>query len=88
MTGQEEEETRELERLRWRSRRGLLETDVLLQRFVNRHLAGLEREERDCYAELLALDDNTLLDYVLGRKPVKLRWQGLIRRIGETDGMS
>jgi antitoxin CptB len=55
-----------LERLRWRSRRGLLELDIVLERFWAR---GAEMDEGDAAAleRLLALPDNDLLDLVMGR---------------------
>jgi antitoxin CptB len=59
--------TRERERLRWRSRRGLLELDIVLQRFWAG--AGRELDEADArlLARLLALPDNDLLDLVMAR---------------------
>lgn len=57
----------ELERLRWRSRRGLLEMDLVLTRFLDRYLQQLDEYELRAYAQLLQESDNTLLDYVNGR---------------------
>ncbi|MBU6504473.1 MAG: succinate dehydrogenase assembly factor 2 [Betaproteobacteria bacterium] len=59
--------TRERERLRWRSRRGLLEMDLILQRFLDRHLATLSVEDTQAYDVLLDLPDNDFLDLVMGR---------------------
>ncbi|MDE2624672.1 MAG: succinate dehydrogenase assembly factor 2 [Betaproteobacteria bacterium] len=59
--------TRERERLRWRSRRGLLEMDLILQRFLDRHLATLSVEDTQAYDALLDLPDNDFLDLVMGR---------------------
>ena len=55
------------ERLRWRSRRGLLELDIILERFWKR--AGDEMTEAEAAAleALLRLPDNDLLDLVMGR---------------------
>jgi len=55
-----------LERLKWRSRRGLLELDIVFERFWAR---GAEMDEGDAAAleRLLALPDNDLLDLVMGR---------------------
>ncbi|MDA8417260.1 MAG: succinate dehydrogenase assembly factor 2 [Betaproteobacteria bacterium] len=83
MEGAYERDDRWLERLRWRCRRGMLETDVLLQRFLVRHLDGLSIGDQDILAQLLELDDNTLLDYLLGRRPAPLNWGGLLGRMGE-----
>jgi len=55
--------------LRWRCRRGKKELDVLLARFVDRHLAVLEPARRAALERLLALEDDDLLDQVFGRAP-------------------
>lgn len=75
---------RMLERLRWRSRRGLLEMDLLLQRFLERHLATLTAGELVRYGEVLQLDDNGLLDRVLGKIPCEPEWKSLLKMIGDT----
>ena len=58
---------RRTERLKWKSRRGLLELDIVLERFWAR--AGDEVNESDAamLERLLALPDNDLLDLVMGR---------------------
>jgi antitoxin CptB len=56
-----------MERLKWKSRRGLLELDIVLERFWAR--VGNEMNEGDAAAleRLLELPDNDLLDLVMGR---------------------
>ena len=51
------------ERLKWKCRRGLLELDLVFQRFV----PTLKDEEADSFAALLDLPDNDLWDIVAGR---------------------
>jgi succinate dehydrogenase flavin-adding protein (antitoxin of CptAB toxin-antitoxin module) len=51
------------ERLKWKCRRGLLELDLVFDRFV----PTLKDEEADCFAALLELPDNDLWDIVAGR---------------------
>ena len=60
-------EAREIERLRWQSRRGLLELDIVLGRFWARSGGALEEGEARALERLLALPDNDLLDCVMGR---------------------
>ncbi len=60
--------TREQERLRWRSRRGLLEMDLILQRFLDQHLTRLSEIEVRAYDALLQLPDNDFLDLAMGRR--------------------
>ena len=54
-------------RLRWRSRRGLLENDLILTRFLDAHEIELTDDEVDALTRLLELSDNDLLDLLLGR---------------------
>jgi antitoxin CptB len=56
------------DRLRWRARRGLLENDILLSRFFSTELTQLSAEELDTLDKLLRLDDNDLLDLLMGRR--------------------
>jgi len=58
----------ELHRLRWRSRRGLLENDLLIERFFTRHGAALTRQQAQAFTELMQLGDGELLDILLHRK--------------------
>jgi antitoxin CptB len=62
-------ELTELERtrLRWRARRGLLENDLLITRFLDAHEANLTDTDIDGLAKLLELGDNDLLDILLSR---------------------
>jgi antitoxin CptB len=57
----------ELRRLSWRCRRGLLELDIVLQRFAESHLATLDADELAAFDSLLDYPDNTLLDVVTAR---------------------
>ncbi|MBD8541728.1 MAG: succinate dehydrogenase assembly factor 2 [Massilia sp.] len=54
-------------RLRWRARRGLLENDLILTRFLDAHEQDLTDDEVDALTRLLDLADNPLLDLLLGR---------------------
>ena len=51
--------------LRWQSRRGLLELDLILQKFWQRN-ALLSEEELHALSELLALDDEGLWRAIRG----------------------
>ena len=59
---------RELSKLRWRCRRGLLENDLLIQRFFDRHADGLTVGQARGLHALMDLADNDLLDLLLSRK--------------------
>nr|WP_212760853.1 succinate dehydrogenase assembly factor 2 [Telluria aromaticivorans] len=53
--------------MRWRSRRGLLENDLILTRFLDAHEAELSDEDVDALTRLLDLADNPLMDLLLAR---------------------
>ena len=58
----------ELYRLKSDARRGLLENDLILQRFFERYATQLSVEDGKVLTQLLALDDNDLMDLLIGRK--------------------
>ncbi|MGZ4960597.1 MAG: FAD assembly factor SdhE [Methylomonas sp.] len=62
----------ELNKLRWRCRRGTLELDRMLTRYLeNRYLAA-DETERQAFQMLLALEDSELIGYLMGEKPVEI----------------
>lgn len=54
-------------RLRWRARRGLLENDLILTRFLDLHETSLSDDDVDALTRLLDLSDNALMDLILAR---------------------
>lgn len=59
---------RSLSKLRWRCRRGLLENDLLIERFFDRYATSLTVRQADALGELMDLADNDLLDLLLRRR--------------------
>jgi len=55
-------------RLRWRARRGLLENDIIMERFFTRYESQMTDDDVAAMTELLALSDNDLMDLLLARK--------------------
>src|SRR5262245_5714998 len=68
--------------LRWSCRRGLLELDLILARFLDRHFEGMDAEQRGTLRELLEHSDNDLLDWVMGRQePPDPRYRSMVQLI-------
>ncbi len=61
-------DARGLSRLTWRCRRGMLENDLILERFLRHYGGTLTVRQADSLSELMALADNDLLDLHLGRR--------------------
>jgi succinate dehydrogenase flavin-adding protein (antitoxin of CptAB toxin-antitoxin module) len=57
----------ELDRVRWHCRRGMLELDLVLSRFLERHFADLPPDQRAAFKALLEHSDSVLWDLVSGR---------------------
>ncbi len=55
-------------RLRWRARRGLLENDLILTRFLDAHETSMTDDDVDAFTRLMELSDNQLMDLLLGCK--------------------
>ena len=60
---------RALSKLRWRCRRGLLENDLLLERFFARMGSSISERQARAMHTLMDLSDPDLLDLLLSRKP-------------------
>ena len=58
---------RALSKLRWRCRRGLLENDLFIERFFERHADHITTCQARGLLVLMDLADNDLLDLLLGR---------------------
>ncbi|APW37009.1 succinate dehydrogenase assembly factor 2 [Rhodoferax koreense] len=67
-TGAEKLDERGLSKLRWRCRRGLLENDLFIGRFFERHAHELTVTQAQALGDLMDLSDHDLLDLHLARR--------------------
>jgi len=54
-------------RLRWRARRGLLENDLIFERFFGRYESNLRDADVGALTRLFEFSDNELMDLLLER---------------------
>lgn len=54
-------------RLRWRARRGLLENDLVITKFLDQFETQLTATDVSALSHLFDMGDNDLLDVLLGR---------------------
>jgi len=59
---------RSLSKLKWRCRRGLLENDLVIERFFRHHEETITTRQAEGLNALMDLADNDLLDLLLGRR--------------------
>mgnify|MGYP001616301862 CR=1 FL=1 len=57
-----------LNKLKWRSRRGMLENDLFVERFFCRYAATLTQSQAAGFQSLMDLADNDLLALLLARR--------------------
>ncbi len=72
----------DLNRLRWHSRRGMLELDILLARFWARWEGEIGAAEAAELEKLLDLEDNDLLQLILGNNADSVA-EGVLRMLRE-----
>ena len=73
---------KEMERMRWRCRRGLLELDIVLGRFAEQHYAELDEEQQAAFDALLDMPDTVLWDMIAGKQEVaQSEQQALLEKI-------
>jgi antitoxin CptB len=66
-------------RLKWKCRRCLLELDLILQDFMDKHL---QEKDTSTLNELLDLEDNDLWDIISGRSDrFDQRFEGVVARL-------
>jgi antitoxin CptB len=62
----------ESSKLRWRCRRGMLENDLIITRYLDENEGRLTRENIDGLYQLMELSDNELWDIFSGRQEYSL----------------
>jgi antitoxin CptB len=78
----------DLDRIRWRCRRGLLELDLVLEAFLERGYSRLDAGQRRLFNELLEQPDNDLLDLALGRSEPEPRYRVVVELLRADEGLA
>ncbi len=71
----------DLNRVRWASRRGMLELDLLLLPFCEQRLPKLGADDQAAYCALLECEDTELFAWLLGKQPPAPEHAASIRMI-------
>ena len=70
------------ERLRWQCRRGMLEVDLLLNRFLDEGYGTLTHAQKLVFTDLLAYPDQVLVEWLMGRqRPVDRKLAHVVDRV-------
>ncbi|MBX3652497.1 MAG: succinate dehydrogenase assembly factor 2 [Burkholderiales bacterium] len=71
----------DLDRIRWQCRRGLLELDLVLNRFIEAELESLSPGQLGVFKEFLAENDTSLLAWVMGQEEPPAQYEALVRQL-------
>lgn len=71
-------------RLRWRCRRGMLELDAWLTRFLDVRYADSSAEQRAAFARLLDQDDMDLFDWITAEREPPADYSAVVEAIKTT----
>jgi antitoxin CptB len=71
----------DLDRIRWQCRRGLLELDLILNRFLESELERLSPEQLGVFKAFLAETDTRMLAWVMGQEEPPARYTALVRQL-------
>jgi len=77
----------EINRLKWRSRRGLLELDLLLVPFLEAKSEALSPPDQADYTRLLEEEDLDIYDWIQHRSPTPPEFVGILRLIRQFHGL-
>ncbi len=73
-------------KITWHCRRGMLELDLILQRFLTEHLDSLSANQIDGFEQLLTAQDPDLYAWLMGYEvPVEKELQDIVRFIQLND---
>lgn len=81
-----DDELKNIERLRWQCRRGMLELDVLLEAFLDKHYPGLSPRLQRHFFQLLDFPDPIIHAWCVGgEKPQDDEFHELVQSIRATQ---
>ena len=73
-----------MNRLRWLCRRGMLELDEWLTRFLDVRYAALPADQQAVFAKLLNQDDMALFDWITGECDSPTEFRSVVEEIKTT----
>lgn len=71
----------ELDRIRWQCRRGMLELDLVLNRFLEDSLEQLDAAQLQVFRDFLNEADTHLLAWIMGQETAPPRYAVLVRQL-------
>ena len=72
-----------LNKLRWKSRKGIRELDILLQNYLDTHYSNLDSLNKKLFEEILEIDTYDLLNAISGKSSYNEKYESIITQLSK-----
>ena len=72
-----------LNKLRWKSRKGIRELDILLQNYLDTHYSSLDSLDKKLFEEILEIDTYDLLNAISGKSSYNENYESIITQLSK-----
>ena len=70
-------------KLRWKSRKGIRELDILLQNYLDTHYSNLDSLDKKLFEEILEIDTYDLLNAISGKSSYNEKYESIIAQLSK-----
>ena len=72
-----------LNKLRWKSRKGIRELDILLQNYLDTHYSSLDSLDKKLFEGILEIDTYDLLNAISGKSSYNEKYESIITQLSK-----
>ena len=72
-----------LNKLRWKSRKGIRELDILLQNYLDTRYSSLDSQDKKLFEEILEIDTYDLLNAISGKSSYNEKYESIITQLSK-----
>ena len=72
-----------LNKLRWKSRKGIRELDILLQNYLETYYSTLDSLDKKLFEEILEIDTYDLLNAISGKSSYNEKYESIITQLSK-----
>ena len=77
-----------LNKLRWKSRKGIRELDILLQNYLETHYSSLDSLDKKLFEEILEIDTYDLLNAISGKSSYNDKYETIITQLSKLSTLN
>ena len=76
-----------LNKLHWKSRKGIRELDILLQNFLNQEYETLNEHHKKIFEEVLEIETYDLLNAITGKSSYNVEYEPIIKKLSNLSSL-